>query len=116
MLASLSEVSEPVEAATDSGEAAEEDVGGRVMPRLWDRAESRLADEARRRPPADSGPLGDAGELLAVEANERGSGTALRHSGLAGTEGDRVIAPSYKHPPPVAAERSGRGEDHWASY
>jgi hypothetical protein len=112
ILAGLGELREFVKAAADPGEAAEEGVGSCVVPRPRDRAEGRLADEARRRPPADSGPLGDAGKFLAVEANELGSGTALRHSGLACTEGDRLIVPSYKHLPPLAAERSRRGEDH----
>ena len=112
MLARLGEVGEPVEAATDSGETAEEDVGGCVVPPPRDRSEGRLADEARRRPPAGSGPLGDASELVGVEANQLGGGTALRHSGLAGTEGGGLIVPSYEHLPPLAAERSRRGGDH----
>jgi len=53
-----------------------------VVPRPRDRAEGRLANETRWRPPVGSGPLGDAGKFLAVEANELGGGAALAHSGL----------------------------------
>jgi len=82
MLAGLGEVGKPTEANADLAETAEEGVGGFVVPRPWDRAESCLANETRRRPPAGSCPLGDTGELLGVEANELGSGAALAHSGL----------------------------------
>ncbi len=81
MLAGLSEVGELIELTSDPRETPEEGVGGFVVPRPRDRPEGRLTDEARRRPPADSCPLGDAGELLRVEANQLGSGAALRHVG-----------------------------------
>ena len=82
MLAGLGEAGKPTEAKADLGETAEEGVGGFVVPRPRDRAEGRLANETRRRPPAGSCPLGDTGELLRVEANQLGSGAALVHSGL----------------------------------
>src|SRR5437588_596785 len=84
MLAGLGEVGELIELASDPRETPEEGVGGFVVPRPRDRAEGRLANETRRRPPAGSCPLGDAGELLLVEANQFGSGAALAHSGLSG--------------------------------
>ena len=98
MLTGLGEVGELVEATADRGKTAEKGVGGCVVPRPRDRAEGRLADEARRRPPADSCSLGDAGELLRVEANQLGSGAALRHSGSSVGRDDRLIAPFYEGP------------------
>jgi len=82
MLARLGEAGKPTEVKADLSETAKEGVGGFVVPRPRDRAEGRLANETRRRPPAGSCPLGDTGELLRVEANQLGSGAALVHSGL----------------------------------
>jgi hypothetical protein len=50
-----------------------------VVPRRRDRAESGLADEARRRSPAGLGSVDDAGELVDVEADDFGGRAALGH-------------------------------------
>src|SRR6266581_4232417 len=61
---SLGQSGEVVEDLADPGQLADQGPGGCVLPGLRDRAEGRLADEARRRQPAGSGSLGDEGELV----------------------------------------------------
>ena len=82
-LALGSESRELVEAPTDPGELAEHAVALGVLLRLRDGAERRLADKPRRRAGAGAGALGNARELLSVEANQLGGSAALGRRRLA---------------------------------
>src|SRR5438445_133577 len=87
VLPSLRGLGQLVEPTADVGQLAEQGIGGSIVPRPRDRAERRLADEARRCPAAGAGAGGDTRQLLGAEADQFGGGAALGHLRLAGTAG-----------------------------